>query len=38
MNEKSIKFGDEKVNKRGFYKNKKPFQVEDTNINKVLVS
>ena len=38
MSEKSIKFEDEKVNKRSFYKNKKPFKVEDIDINKILVS
>ena len=38
MSEKSIKFRDEKVNKRSFYKNKKTFKVEDIDINKILVS
>ena len=38
MSEKSIKFGDEKVKKRSFYKNKEPFKVEDIDINKILVS
>ena len=38
ISEKSIKFGDEKINKRSFYKTKKPFKVEDTDINKILVS
>ena len=38
MSEKNIKFGDEKVNKRSFYKNKKLFKMEDININKILVS
>ena len=36
MSEKNIKFGDEKVNKISFYKNKKLFKMED--INKILVS
>ena len=38
MSEKSIKFGDEKVNKSNFYKNKKPFKTEDIDISKILVS
>ena len=29
MSGKSIKFGDKKVNKRSFYKNKKLFKMED---------
>ena len=36
MSEKSIKCGDEKVNKI-FYKNKNPFKVEYIDINKILV-
>ena len=35
MSEKSINFEDKKSN---FYKNKKIFQVDDININKMLVS
>ena len=38
MSEKSIKFGDEKVNKSNFYKNKKAFKAEDIDISKILVS
>ena len=38
MSEKNITFGDEKVNKRSFYKNKKLFKMEGININKILVS
>ena len=38
MSRKSMKFGDEKVNKSNFYKNKKPFNAEDIDINKTLVS
>ena len=33
MSQKSIKFGDEKVIKSSFYKNKKPFKAEDINIS-----
>ena len=38
MSEKNIKFGYEKVNQSNFYKNKKPFKVEDIDVNKILVS
>ena len=38
MSVKSTKLGDEKVNKSNFYKNKKPFKVEDIDISKILVS
>ena len=38
MNGKSINFGDKKVNKSNFYKNKKLFKIEDIGINKILVS
>ena len=38
MSEKSIKCGDEKVNKSSFYKNKKTFKMEDIDIDNILVS
>ena len=38
MSGKTIKFGDGKVNKSSFYKNKKPFKAEDIDISKILVS
>ena len=38
MSERSIKFGDEEVNKSNFYKNKKLFKAEDIDISKILVS
>ena len=38
MSEKSIKFGDKKVDQKSFYKNKKTFKMEDININKILAS
>ena len=38
MSETTINFGDKKVNKSNFWKNKKIFKIEDININKVLVS
>ena len=33
-----VNFGDKKVNKSNFYKSKKPLQIDDINVNKVLVS
>ena len=38
MSGKSVNFGDKKINKRDFYKNKKLFKIEDIDINKILVS
>ena len=38
MSGKSIHFEDKKINKSNFYKNKKLFQTEDIDINKILVS
>ena len=38
MSEKTINFGDKKINKKGFYNNKKQFNIEDTDINKILIS
>ena len=38
MSEKTINFGDKKINKKDFYNNKKQFNVEDTDINKILIS
>ena len=38
MSEKSVKFGEEKINRRSFYKDKKLFKIENININKILVS
>ena len=35
---KSINFGDEKIGKSGFYKNKKLFKIEDIDVDKILVS
>ena len=37
MSGKSINFGDKKINKSNFYKNKKLFRTEDIDINKILV-
>ena len=38
MNIKNIFFDDEKIKKSDFYENKKAFQIEDIDINKILVS
>ena len=38
MSEKTIKFGDKKINKKDFYNNKKQFNIEDIDINKILIS
>ena len=38
MSETTINFGDKKTNKKDFYNNKKQFNIEDTDINKILIS
>ena len=38
MSGKSVTFGDKKINKSKFYKNKKLFKTDETDINKILVS
>ena len=38
MSAKSINFGDKKINKSNFYKNKKLFNIHDLDVNKILVS
>ena len=38
MSEKTINFGDKKIIKKDFYSNKKQFNIEDININKILIS
>ena len=38
MSEKTINFGDKKIVKKDFYNNKKQFNIEDIDINKVLIS
>ena len=38
MSEKTINFGDKKINKKDFYSNKKQFNIEDIDINKILIS
>ena len=37
MSEKTINFEDKKINKKDFY-NKKQFNIEDIDINKLLIS
>ena len=38
MSERNINFNYKKINKRTFYKNKKLFNISDTDVNKILVS
>ena len=38
MSEKTINLGDNKINKKDFYNNKKQFNMEDIDINKILIS
>ena len=38
MSEKTINFGDKKLNKKDFYNNKKQFNIEMRDINKILIS
>ena len=38
MNRNKINFKDKKITKSDFYKNKKPFHIDDFDVNKILVS
>ena len=38
MNTKNINFDEKKIKKSDFYKNKKAFQIENIDVNKILVS
>ena len=38
MNGKNIIFNETKIKKSNFYKNKKLFKIDDTDVNKILVS
>ena len=38
MNRNKINFNDKKITKSDFYKNKKPFHIDDFDVNKILVS
>ena len=38
MSEKSLKFRDKKISKSNFYKNIKPFKIDDIDVNKILIS
>ena len=38
MSGKSINFDDKKIKKSDFYKNKKVFQIDNIDVNKILVS
>ena len=34
----NITFTDKNINKSNFYKNKKPFNIDETDVDKILVS
>ena len=38
MSERTINFGDKKINKKDFYNNKKQFNIKDIDINKISIS
>ena len=38
MSEKTINFENKKFDKKDFYNNKKQFNIEDIDINKILIS
>ena len=38
MSGKNINFDDKKINKSNFYRNKRPFKIDDIDINKILNS
>ena len=38
MSEKTINFGDKKINKKDFYNNKKQFNMKDVDTNEILIS
>ena len=38
MSEKSINFDNKNIKKSDFYKNKKLFQIEDIDVNKIFIS
>ena len=38
MNTKNINFNDKKIRKSDFYKNKKVFQIDNIDVNKILAS
>ena len=37
MGERSIKFGDKKINKSNSYNNMKAFQINNIDLNKILI-
>ena len=38
MSRKNVNFGDKKIKKISFYKNKKVIKIDDIDVNKILVS
>ena len=37
MSQKTINFGDKKINKKDFYNSKKQFNIKDIDTNKILI-
>ena len=38
MSGKNTIFNDKKINKSNFYRNKKPFIIDDTDVNRIVIS
>ena len=38
MNDRKLKFGDKEITKREFYDNKESFEIDNTDVNKIMVS
>ena len=38
MSGKNVNFGDKKIKKNGFYKNKRVAEIDEIDVNKILVS
>ena len=38
MSGKYTIFNDKKINKSNFYRNKKPFIIDDTDVNRIVIS
>ena len=38
MSEKNIIFNDKRINKTKFYANKEPFNIDDVDVDKILIS
>ena len=38
MSDKRLKFGDKIISKREFYDSKKPFEIDNIDVNKIMIS